>query len=110
VSVIGRTIVAWDYALRASTYDPRSNHWKRLPNLPLRGGECYPTSTSIAHIVIGWYCGTGATFNARTGKWRRMRLPSSAPPLNGPAPASTKALFLGARQNAQHDELWAYRP
>ena len=110
VSVIGRTVIAWDYALSAARYDPRTNHWTRLPNLPLRGGECYPTSTTIAHRVIGWYCGTGATFNTRTGKWRRIRPPSSAPALDGPVPAFTRAFFLGARHNAQHAELWAYRP
>ena len=110
VSAIDGTVVAWDYALNAATYDPRSNNWTRLPNLPLRGGECYPTSTSVAHLVIGWYCGTGATFNARSGVWSRLRPPTSAPPLDGPVPAPSRALFLGAQHNAQHTELWAYRP
>jgi hypothetical protein len=110
VSAIDGTVVAWDYALNAARYDPSSNRWTRLPNLPLRGGECYPTSTSVAHLVIGWYCGTGATFNARTGVWSRLRPPTLAPSLDGPVPASSRALFLGARQDAQHSELWAYRP
>jgi hypothetical protein len=110
ISAIDGALVAWDYALNAGKYDPHSNHWTRLPHLPLRGGECYPTSTSIAQLVIGWYCGTGATLNTRTGTWSRLRPPNSAPPLDGPVPASNRALFLGAQQNAQHAELWAYRP
>jgi len=110
VSAIDGIVVAWDYALHAASYDTSSNRWTRLPNLPLRGGECYPTSTSLADIVIGWYCGTGATFDVRTGVWRRLRPPGSAPPLDGPVSASGRALFLGARQNARHAELWAYRP
>jgi hypothetical protein len=110
VSAIDGTVVAWDYALDAASYDPRSGRWTRLPGLPLRGGECYPTSTSVAHLVIAWYCGTGATFDARTGAWTRLRLPTSAPPLDGPVSAAGGALFLGGRQNAKHAELWSYRP
>jgi hypothetical protein len=110
VSAIDGSVIAWDYALDAARYDPRSDHWTRLPDLPLRGGECYPTSISIAQSMIGWYCGTGAIFNARTGVWRRLRPPTSAPPLDGPVFASSGALFLGARQDAHHSELWAYRP
>ena len=101
VSAIDGTVVAWDYVLNAARYDPRSNRWMRLPNLPLRGGECYPTSTSVAQLVIGWYCGTGAIFNARTGAWSRLRPPTSGPLLDGPVPASSRALFVGARQNAR---------
>jgi N-acetylneuraminic acid mutarotase len=110
VSVIEGSVVAWDYSLNAAMYDPRSNRWTRLPNLPLRAGECYPTSASIAHIVVGWYCGTGATFSERTGTWSRLPPPRSAAPLDGPVPAPKRAYFLGAQQNAQQTELWAYRP
>jgi hypothetical protein len=110
VSTVDGTVVAWDYALDAARYDPRTNRWTRLPDLPLRGGECYPTSTTVAHLVVGWYCGTGAILDARTGAWRHLRPPKSAPPLDGPVPGSSRALFLGARRNAQHAELWAYRP
>jgi hypothetical protein len=110
VSAIDGAVVAWDYALGAAKYDPRANRWTRLPDVPLRGGECYPTSTTVAHLVIGWYCGTGATLNARSGVWSRLRPPTLAPPLDGPVAASGRALFLGARQNAHEAEFWAYRP
>jgi hypothetical protein len=110
VSVIGRGVVAWDYALAAARYDPRSDRWTPLPKLPLRGGECYPTSATVGRIVIGWYCGTGATLDARTQTWRRLRPPRSAPPLDRPVSASGNAYFVGARPDAGGSELWAYRP
>jgi hypothetical protein len=110
VTASGGRMVAWDYALDAASYDPRADRWTRLPRLPLRGGECYPTSTSVARVVIGWYCGIGATFDMRTGTWHRLRPPATAPPLDQPVATADSALFLGARQNARHAELWAYRP
>jgi hypothetical protein len=110
VSAVDGRVVAWDYGLDAASYEPRSDRWTRLPRLPLRAGECYPASATVAGVVIGWYCGAGAAFDPRAGTWRPLRPPSAAPPLDGPVAGAGRALFLGARENARRAQLWAFRP
>jgi hypothetical protein len=110
IAALDGRAIAWDYLLGAAGYDPRSNRWTRLPNVPLRASECYPTSTTVARTVIGWYCGTGAALRAAAHAWQRLQPPRAAPPLDGPIAAGRVALFIGVPSHGAHAQLWAYRP
>jgi hypothetical protein len=102
--------ISWDYLLGAASYDTRSRQWTRLPNLPLRASECYPSSATVASLVLGWYCGTGAIFDPAANHWQRLRPPPSAPSLERPVGAGRTAFFLGISTGGSHTQLWAYTP
>jgi hypothetical protein len=110
ISVVGGTIVAWDYELRAARYSPRSNRWLHLPSLPLEAAECGPTSASVGRRVVGWYCQKGAIFEPGSQRWRPLRLPEPTLVFDQPIAAGPRVLFLGALNGNWHDELWAYSP
>jgi hypothetical protein len=43
----GRRLITYDYELKAGAYDPTTDRWTQLPDLPLQFGECYPESTVL---------------------------------------------------------------
>jgi hypothetical protein len=109
VAWTGAEMVAWDYELRAATYDPARNGWEPLPDLPLDFGECSPVSAAIATTVFASYCGRAALLDLTTRAWREIRLPR--PWLSGtPVAAGAAVLFLGAAEGGVANSLWAYRP
>ncbi len=50
-------VVAWDYGNSTGAYDPRTNDWRELPDVPLDAGECAPNSIPVGRLVFGDYCG-----------------------------------------------------
>src|SRR5205807_3919941 len=110
ITAVEGKAVAWDYALDAGLYDPAENRWTKLPSLPLKAAECYPTSVSVVATVLGWYCGTGAVLDLGMRRWGRVPPPEPALDLENPVAAGPEALFLGSASNGRGPELWAYRP
>jgi hypothetical protein len=72
VAWTGDEMVAWDYALRAQTYDPASDSWSDRERLPMRPGECYPDSAVVANEVFAFYCGEAALFDPVAGGWTQI--------------------------------------
>jgi hypothetical protein len=109
ITAVDGKAVVWDYILDAGLYDPGANRWMRLPSLPLRAAECYPSSATVVDTALGWYCGTGAVLDPRTRRWRRLEPPERTD-LDAPVAAGSVALFLGSSSTGHRRELWAYRP
>jgi hypothetical protein len=55
-TAVNGKVVAGDYELRAATYDPESNSWTELPDIPLRFFECAPTMQSVGDVPIFEHC------------------------------------------------------
>jgi hypothetical protein len=110
VTAVDGKAVVWDYGLHAGLYDPRANRWTRLPSLPLRGSECYPSSTTVGRFALGWYCGTGAVLDLDARRWWRVTPPERGLDLDLAAAAGSEALFLGSTSHWHQAELWAYTP
>jgi hypothetical protein len=110
ITTVDGKAVAWDYGLRAGLYDPVAHRWTKLPRLPLRAAECYPTSTTVGHEALGWYCGRGAALDPATSRWRQVQPPMEGLDLENPIGAGRVALFMGTPSSAYHPQLWAYRP
>ncbi len=103
----GRELLAWDYELRAGSYDPERNRWRALPRLPLRFGECYPETARVGRRLLAWYCGSGALYDRESRTWTPTgRAPRTVggPPLG----AGRAVLFPPASDRAT--AFWAYRP
>jgi hypothetical protein len=108
-AVAGKAVV-WDYGLKAASYDPHENRWTPLPKLPLRGRECYPSSATVAGLVVGWYCEAGAVLSRPADNWRPFRLPRQGLTLDRVIGGGSSAYFFGTSANRRHAELWAYNP
>jgi hypothetical protein len=109
VAWTGTEVIAWDYELEAGAYDPARNTWRKLPDLPLRFSECYPTSARVGEMIVAWYCGTGAIFDIAKGTWQRM--PAARGEIHGgPVSAGAIALFPGGSQDGFGNALWAFKP
>jgi hypothetical protein len=106
----GREMIAWDYELRAGAYDPRSDTWRSLPDLPLEFYECYPDGALAGDdFVLAWHCGQAAILDLATNTWRELPRPPRS--IAGHAiAASGIVLFAGAWPPGSRNPLWAYRP
>jgi hypothetical protein len=93
--------LAWDYELAAATWRSDAPDWHEEPGLPLDFSECYPSSARVGRVVVGWYCGLGATFDPQRRTW--TRIPRRSGFSAGPIAAGPVALFVGPG-------LFAYRP
>lgn len=72
LALAGRTIIAWDYELRAVRYERSTNQWAELPDLPLRASECYPETLRLGAVVLAWYCGRGALYAEGSRGWKAV--------------------------------------
>jgi hypothetical protein len=105
----GRELVAWDYELRAGAYEPESDTWRRLPNLPLEFYECSPEGALAGEsFVLAWHCGRAAILELATDTWRELPRPPTSV-ASRPIAADGIALFAGAWAEVS-TTLWAYRP
>jgi hypothetical protein len=105
----GREMVAWDYELQAGAYDPASNTWRRLPDLPLEFYECYADGALAGDgFVLAWHCGQAAILDLATESWRELPRPPRSV-VGNPVAADGVVLFLGAWAGVGNT-LWAYRP
>lgn len=70
------TVIAWDYLLRAVSYDRTSQAWVAVPDIPLDDDECAPAALSTPRFVATFYCGHLATFDPARGVWNTADLPT----------------------------------
>lgn len=112
----GEVLIAWDYGLRAGSYDPSTDTWIPLDDLPLQFSECYPDSVALADgRVFAWYCGQGALLDPDLGEWATIEtpLPTSAgrlPATGVPVAAGTAVYFGGASHEGTDNALWRWQP
>jgi hypothetical protein len=65
-------LVAWDYAVRSQQFDPRRGSWTPPQRMPLDSGECYPASAAVRDLVLAFYCGQVAVYDASSSTWRQI--------------------------------------
>ena len=65
-------LIAYDYILDASSFDPVTGRWSDLTPLPGSAQECYPDSTTVQREFVAWYCGRVLTFDG-SGDWSEVR-------------------------------------
>jgi hypothetical protein len=105
----GQEMIAWDYELRAGAYDPASDTWRQLPDLPLEFYECSPEGALAGEgFVLAWHCGQAAILELATDTWRELPRPPSSL-VGQPVAAGEVVLFAGAWAGIGNT-LWAYRP
>lgn len=109
VAWTGREVIAWDYELKAGAFDPARNTWRKLPDVPLRFSECYPTSVRFGEVVVAWFCGSGAIFDISKGTWQRMGL-APGEVFGSPVSAGAVVLFPGGSRDGFRNALWAFKP
>jgi len=109
VAWTGKEVIAWDYDMKGGAYDPARDSWRKLPDVPLRFSECYPESARLGEVVLAWFCGQGAEFQASTSRWRRIA-PAPAEIFGRPVSAGEVVVFAGAAEDGSRNRLWAYKP
>jgi hypothetical protein len=110
VAAAGDSLLAWDYLLSAASYNPRTDRWTRLPRLPLRAAECYPSSATLGRVVFAWYCGRGALFDVSARQWTPVPSPRQGLTLGTPIAAGARVLLLGRPDRGGPPQFWAYTP
>lgn len=105
----GKEVLAWDYELAASAYDPARDLWRQVPRVPLRFCECYPRSARLRESIMAWFFGQGAVFDVATSTWGRV-LKAPRDIFGRPVAAGSVVLFAGAAHEGIGNALWAYRP
>jgi hypothetical protein len=65
-------MIAWDYEHGTAAYDPRTDAWRRLDDVPLRFYECFPQSATIPGHVFGNFCGQLALYSAADDAWTEI--------------------------------------
>jgi hypothetical protein len=102
-------MIAWDYEFSAGAYDPDSDSWRALPDLPLEFYECYADGALAGDgFVLAWHCGQAAMLELATDTWRELPKPPSSV-VGKPVAANGVVLFAGAWA-VVGNTLWAYRP
>jgi hypothetical protein len=105
----GQEMIAWDYELRAGAYDPGSDTWRPLPDLPLEFYECYPDGALAGDgFVLAWHCGQAAILDLATDSWRELPKPPSS--VAGRAVAADGVVMFAGAWTGVGNTLWAYRP
>ncbi|MCD6023004.1 MAG: hypothetical protein K0R20_2714 [Actinomycetia bacterium] len=112
-------LIAWDYDHASSAYDPESNAWRTLTDVPLRFFECRPKIVATSRTVFGEFCGKTVVFSPEEDAWHRIPMPSPDPPggccsIVEPATAGDVVLvsthFYGKSLEAVDRRMFAYNP
>jgi len=102
-------IVAWDYELHASGFDPSAGpraRWSGLPDLPLDFTECHPKGVWAGDVVFAEHCGQGAVYRPSTGGWTRVNHPRQLDAL--PVWTGDELIFWVGRFVGSADGLWRF--
>jgi hypothetical protein len=87
----GNRMVAWDYQRRAAAFDPATDAWTELLDLPVDRGDCLPAGVAAGRRVFADHCGQMAVFDPAKGYWTRLRTPGG---VSGPAVWTGERLLL----------------
>jgi hypothetical protein len=70
---VGDRLVAWDYEPRSQEYDPESDTWSGVVRMPFEFSECYPDNELADGMVVAFYCGYAALYDASNSRWTEIR-------------------------------------
>jgi hypothetical protein len=65
-------MIAWDYEHGTAAFDPKTDGWRRLDDVPLRFYECSPRSATVPGYMFGNFCGQLVTFSTAKDRWREI--------------------------------------
>jgi N-acetylneuraminic acid mutarotase len=71
--VIGGYLADGSSTGRVDAYSPRTNRWRRLPNLPARVNHAMATGAAGRLYVVGGYGAERRAYVFTRGRWRRLR-------------------------------------
>ena len=111
-------MLAWDYDLKSTLYDPASDTWTATARVPLDFAECYPTSAATTDFALAYYCGRAALLDIESEAWSAIAVPGQMRRMGGrfwlaaePVPAEDAFLFAGGDlDDPRVAAFWAYKP
>lgn len=112
----GTKALVWDYLLDAALYDPRTDVWEPVDDVPLDESECYPSSAATQGFVLAWYCGQAALFDASSGSWKEIPHPDeglrvAARDVISPVQAGSVFVLPGITgEEGGGGVAWVYKP
>ena len=71
----GSAVIAADYLMNASAYEPSNGTWTAYPKLPLRFSECAPTVHVVAGVPVVSHCSGVAVWNQALATWLPVGVP-----------------------------------
>lgn len=74
-TAVGSQVVAVDYAMSASVFDPDTNSWSALPAVPLRFFECAPRARTFGARVVVEHCAGLAVLDPDWRGWTPLAYP-----------------------------------
>jgi len=72
---LGDTMIAVDYEMHAARFDPVTNEWTSLPELPLRFSECSPKVHAAGDRPIAEHCSGMVAWDQDEGQWIPIAYP-----------------------------------
>jgi hypothetical protein len=75
-ATLGDTMVAVDYEMQASQYDPVTNTWTPYPQVPLRFYECFPRVHAFRQRPIAEHCAGLGVWNPDRNHWMPIAYPN----------------------------------
>lgn len=72
----GSEVVAVDYEMNAAVYNPYTNTWSGLPELPLRFGECFPRVHTFQARPIVEHCAGIGVWDSDNQLWTPLAYPN----------------------------------
>jgi len=75
-ATLGDTMVAVDYDMQASQYDPVTNSWTPYPEVPLRFSECFPRVHTFRQRQIAEHCSGLGVWNPDRSHWMPIAYPN----------------------------------
>jgi hypothetical protein len=114
-------LIAWDYDHASAAFDPVTNAWQSLSDVPLRFSECRPVTVATSETVFGEFCGGMVVFSPKERAWHRTPIGAPAPdtpdgccPVFEPTAAGDVVLvathWYGAALEAMDRRMFAYNP
>lgn len=75
-ATLGDQMVAVDYDMQASQYDPVTNSWTPYPEVPLRFSECFPRVHTFRQRPIAEHCSGLGVWNPDRSHWMPIAHPN----------------------------------
>ena len=103
-------MLAWDYNLDASLYEPGADRWIDIQDAPLEFSECYPQSAVMEDKVFAAFCDQAAVFDATTLTWTELDPPARR--LVKPTSAGSVVIFAGGVYGEEDatNATWVFKP
>jgi N-acetylneuraminic acid mutarotase len=107
---VGGEMIALDYEQGTAAYDPSTNGWRPLADIPLRFYECSPRSVAIDGFVFANFCGATAVYSAAVDRWHDTARPDLSGWVLEPVAAGQTFLVMGRSQESGERKMLAFNP